>query len=190
MSAVGRRGCKVFTSSLPIRPSPQKTNRYHPSILVSVSLCVCSVLIVVLPWVSPNSHGLFNFAQATLPLLLASVDSSPHPPTLLVTGATASLRGGVKFADFAAGKFAKRAITQSECTFVSDLDPNTFLISPMLLGRIEYLLRPLDVVPSSRHFPPLLAFLQSIRVLTLSRSCEGVWTPRRARRARHHRRGH
>lgn len=61
-----------------------------------------------------TSHGLFNFAQATLPLLLASVDSSPYPPTLLVTGATASLRGGVKFADFAAGKFAKRALTQSK----------------------------------------------------------------------------
>lgn len=62
----------------------------------------------------PNRHGLFNFAQATLPLLLESVDASPpYPPTLLVTGATASLRGGVKFADFAAGKFAKRAITQS-----------------------------------------------------------------------------
>lgn len=61
-----------------------------------------------------NRHGLFNFAQATLPLLLDSVDAAPpYPPTLLVTGATASLRGGVKFADFAAGKFAKRAITQS-----------------------------------------------------------------------------
>lgn len=60
-----------------------------------------------------NAHGLFNFAQSTLPLLLDSVDSSPHPPSLIVTGATASLRGSVKFADFAAGKFAVRAITQS-----------------------------------------------------------------------------
>lgn len=58
-------------------------------------------------------HGLFNFAQSILPLLLDSVDSSPHPPSLIVTGATASLRGSVKFADFAAGKFAVRAITQS-----------------------------------------------------------------------------
>ncbi|KAK7746810.1 hypothetical protein SLS53_001998 [Cytospora paraplurivora] len=60
-----------------------------------------------------NAHGLFNFAQSTLPLLLDSVDSSPHPPTLIATGATASLRGSAKFADFAAGKFAVRAITQS-----------------------------------------------------------------------------
>ncbi|KUI67505.1 Oxidoreductase UcpA [Cytospora mali] len=60
-----------------------------------------------------NAHGLFNFAQSALPLLLDSVDSSPHPPTLIVTGATASLRGSGKFADFAAGKFAVRAITQS-----------------------------------------------------------------------------
>lgn len=63
---------------------------------------------------TPPSHGLFNFAQATVPLLLASVDASPqYPPTLLVTGATASVRGSVKFADFAAGKFANRAIAQS-----------------------------------------------------------------------------
>lgn len=46
-------------------------------------------------------------------MLLESVDSSPHPPSLIVTGATASIRGSAKFANFAAGKFAARAITQS-----------------------------------------------------------------------------
>lgn len=56
---------------------------------------------------------MFNFAQGALPLLLDSVEGSPHPPSLIVTGATASLRGSAIFADFAAGKFAKRAITQS-----------------------------------------------------------------------------
>ena len=59
------------------------------------------------------SHGLFNFAQHVIPLLLASVDDSPHPPTLIVTGATASLRGSAKFGAFAAGKFAVRALGQS-----------------------------------------------------------------------------
>ncbi|KAK5989034.1 hypothetical protein PT974_10532 [Cladobotryum mycophilum] len=40
---------------------------------------------------------------------------SPQPPTpsLIVTGATASLRGSAYFSTFAAGKFAQRAITQS-----------------------------------------------------------------------------
>lgn len=66
-----------------------------------------------------NSHGLFNFAQATIPLLLEAVDASPHPPTLVVTGATASMRGGVKFADFAAGKFAGTSVV----TFLSFLPP-------------------------------------------------------------------
>ncbi|PNP60525.1 hypothetical protein THARTR1_00549 [Trichoderma harzianum] len=60
-----------------------------------------------------SANGLFYFAQKTLPLLLAAVDSSPHPPSLLVTGATASLRGSAFFSTFAAGKFAQRAITQS-----------------------------------------------------------------------------
>lgn len=57
--------------------------------------------------------GLFNFAQCTIPLLLASASDSPHPPTLIVTGATASVRGSARFGDFAAGKFAVRALCQS-----------------------------------------------------------------------------
>ena len=60
-----------------------------------------------------HSNGLFYFAQKTIPQLLAAVPSAPHPPTLIVTGATAALRGSTKFLTFAAGKFAQRAITQS-----------------------------------------------------------------------------
>jgi len=58
-------------------------------------------------------RGLYNFAKATIPLLLESVSDSPHPPSLIVTGATASVRGSAKFGTFAAGNFAKRALTQS-----------------------------------------------------------------------------
>lgn len=57
--------------------------------------------------------GLFLFAQATLPLLLDSVESAPHPPSLIITGATASLRGSATMASFASGKFAMRATAQS-----------------------------------------------------------------------------
>ncbi|KAH6850900.1 hypothetical protein B0I37DRAFT_372715 [Chaetomium sp. MPI-CAGE-AT-0009] len=60
-----------------------------------------------------NARGLFHFAQATLPSLLASVPTSPHPPTLLITGATASVRGSARFGSFAAGKFAGRGLGQS-----------------------------------------------------------------------------
>jgi len=57
--------------------------------------------------------GFFLFAQKVLPLLLDSVSSSPHPPSLIVTGATASLRGSAQTSSFASGKFALRATTQS-----------------------------------------------------------------------------
>lgn len=60
-----------------------------------------------------RSVGLYNFAKSALPLLLESVDSAPHPPSLLVTGATAAFRGSARFGLFAAGKFAKRALAQS-----------------------------------------------------------------------------
>ncbi|KAL3302517.1 short-chain dehydrogenase [Colletotrichum asianum] len=57
--------------------------------------------------------GFFSFAQKTLPLLLDSVADSPHPPSLIITGATASLKGSAYFGSFAAGKFAMRALGQS-----------------------------------------------------------------------------
>ncbi|KAI9744876.1 MAG: hypothetical protein M1818_001801 [Claussenomyces sp. TS43310] len=60
-----------------------------------------------------NGQGLYNFASLSLPLLLSSVSSSPHPPSLLLTGATASLRGSAQLASFASGKFALRAVGQS-----------------------------------------------------------------------------
>jgi hypothetical protein len=60
-----------------------------------------------------NVKGLFNFAQQTLPQLLESVPDSPHPPTLIITGATASLKGSARFGPFAASKFAARALGQS-----------------------------------------------------------------------------
>jgi len=60
-----------------------------------------------------NGKGFFLFAQKTLPLLLDSVADSPHPPSLIVTGATASLRGSATMSSFASGKFALRATTQS-----------------------------------------------------------------------------
>ncbi|KAM0286041.1 hypothetical protein ACHAQH_001049 [Verticillium albo-atrum] len=58
-------------------------------------------------------RGFTVFAQKTLPLLLDSVSDSPHPPTLIITGATASVRGSALFGGFAAGKFALRALGQS-----------------------------------------------------------------------------
>ncbi|KAL4865022.1 hypothetical protein BDV12DRAFT_156877 [Aspergillus spectabilis] len=56
--------------------------------------------------------GAFNFAQRTLPLLQKATDLT-HPPTLIFTGATASVRGSANFAPFATGKFALRALAQS-----------------------------------------------------------------------------
>lgn len=47
-------------------------------------------------------------AKAVLPAMIAR-----GAGTLLFTGATASLRGGARFAPFAAGKFALRAVAQS-----------------------------------------------------------------------------
>lgn len=61
-----------------------------------------------------TTRGAFLFSQATLPMLLKGLDAgSKHPPTLIFTGATASIKGSARFSTFAAGKFALRAISQS-----------------------------------------------------------------------------
>jgi NAD(P)-dependent dehydrogenase (short-subunit alcohol dehydrogenase family) len=60
-----------------------------------------------------NRQGAFNFAQRSLPLLLKARESSEHPPTLIFTGATASVKGSAQFAAFASAKFALRALAQS-----------------------------------------------------------------------------
>jgi len=61
-----------------------------------------------------SGKGAFLFSQATLPLLLKGVDAgSKYPPSLIFTGATASIRGSALMSSFATGKFALRALSQS-----------------------------------------------------------------------------
>jgi NAD(P)-dependent dehydrogenase (short-subunit alcohol dehydrogenase family) len=58
--------------------------------------------------------GAFLFSKATLPLLLKGVDVvSKYPPSLIFTGATASIKGSAQLSSFASGKFALRALSQS-----------------------------------------------------------------------------
>ena len=61
-----------------------------------------------------SAKGGFLFSQAALPLLLKGVEQkSEHPPSLIFTGATASVRGSAQMSSFASGKFALRALSQS-----------------------------------------------------------------------------
>ncbi|KAJ5165873.1 Short-chain dehydrogenase/reductase SDR [Penicillium capsulatum] len=60
-----------------------------------------------------QAKGGFHFARRTLPLLLEAKDKISYPPTLIFTGATASVKGSAQFATFATGKFALRALAQS-----------------------------------------------------------------------------
>ncbi|KAF7585889.1 hypothetical protein BBP40_009927 [Aspergillus hancockii] len=61
-----------------------------------------------------QGRGAFNFAQRTLPLLQqAQAAGLQYPPTLIFTGATASVKGSATFSSFATGKFALRALAQS-----------------------------------------------------------------------------
>lgn len=65
-----------------------------------------------------SSRGAFLFSQALLPILLRTADSpvkdpSNHPPTLIFTGATASVKSNALMASFSTGKYALRALSQS-----------------------------------------------------------------------------
>jgi len=76
-------------------------------------LCLLLLLLNSPMLITGYRKGFYLFAQATLPLLLEAVPTSPFPPSLLITGATASLRGSSNLASFASGKFALRATGQS-----------------------------------------------------------------------------
>lgn len=63
---------------------------------------------------TPIRFGAFNYAHAVLPLLLAATKSSPaNSPTLIFTGATASVKSNALMSSFSTGKFALRALSQS-----------------------------------------------------------------------------
>lgn len=54
------------------------------------------------------------FSQAALPLLLKGVQAgAEHPPTLIFTGATASVKANALMSSFNTGKFALRALSSS-----------------------------------------------------------------------------
>ncbi|KAH9203105.1 hypothetical protein DL95DRAFT_248975, partial [Leptodontidium sp. 2 PMI_412] len=62
----------------------------------------------------PTLRGAFNFAHATLPLMLNDEQNThKYPPTLIFTGATAALKGGSGLSAFAMSKFGIRAMSQS-----------------------------------------------------------------------------
>ena len=57
--------------------------------------------------------GAFIFSQHTLPLLLQAVETNKYPPTLIFTGATASIKANALMSGFASAKFAMRALSTS-----------------------------------------------------------------------------
>jgi len=61
-----------------------------------------------------SARGAFLFSRAVLPLLLAGLKTNPqYPPTLIFTGATASVKANAHVSAFNTGKYALRALSSS-----------------------------------------------------------------------------
>jgi NAD(P)-dependent dehydrogenase (short-subunit alcohol dehydrogenase family) len=61
-----------------------------------------------------SARGAFLFSRAVLPLLLTGLKTSPqYPPTLIFTGATASVKANALMSSFNTGKYALRALSSS-----------------------------------------------------------------------------
>lgn len=60
----------------------------------------------------PLRVGAFLFSQAVLPQLLKSTHL-PYPPTLIFTGATASVKSSAMCSSFSCAKWSQRALSQS-----------------------------------------------------------------------------
>lgn len=77
-----------------------------------------------------NCAGALLGAQQVLPAMLQN-----ERGTILLTGATASLRGGARFAGFATGKFALRALAQS---MARELHPRGIHVAHVIIdGQID-----------------------------------------------------
>ncbi|KAF2631989.1 NAD(P)-binding protein [Macroventuria anomochaeta] len=64
--------------------------------------------------INVSALGGILFSQTFLPLLLKAKEAgSEHPPTLIFTGATASIKSSAQLASFSTGKWALRALSQS-----------------------------------------------------------------------------
>jgi len=54
-----------------------------------------------------TSFGSFHFAQQALPYLLKATNEE-HPPSLIFTGATASVKSNAQMASFSTGKMRRK----------------------------------------------------------------------------------
>lgn len=89
-----------------------------------------------------HSNGAFNFSKATLPLLLQAVEEkSTYPPTLIFTGATASVKANALMASFSAAKYAERALSSA---LAKEFGPKGVHVSHAVIdGLID--------IPKSKH---------------------------------------
>ena len=62
-----------------------------------------------------DSKGAFLFTKSAIPLMLdlAKDSSTEYPPTVIYTGATASVKSNARMSSFSTGKYAMRALAQS-----------------------------------------------------------------------------
>lgn len=64
--------------------------------------------------IAVSAMGGILFSQSFLPLLLKGLQQgSEHPPSLIFTGATASVKSNAQMSSFSTGKWALRALSQS-----------------------------------------------------------------------------
>ena len=84
--------------------------------------------------VNTNIAGGFHFSQQALPMLLAGVEKdSKHSPSLIFTGATASLRAGATFSSFSVSKHGVRALSQS---LAKEFGPQGVHVSHVILDGV------------------------------------------------------
>ncbi|MDD1784318.1 SDR family NAD(P)-dependent oxidoreductase [Enterovibrio sp. ZSDZ35] len=93
--------------------------------------------------------SVFNIAQATIPLM-----AKQGGGTILVTGATAGLRGGKNFSAFSSAKFALRGLTQSlarefqpQNIHIAHIVIDGIIWSPVSQGRFPTLLEDKAIKP-------------------------------------------
>lgn len=115
-----------------------------------------------------NTLGLFTAAKAVLPDMRARGAGS-----IIVTGATASLRGGAKFAAFAQAKAAQRSLAQS---LAKQVGPDGVHVALVIVDGVIDLERTRKMMPDREDEAFMKADHIAEAVWFLSRQPRSAWT--------------
>ncbi|CZF82934.1 Diacetyl reductase [(S)-acetoin forming] [Grimontia celer] len=112
--------------------------------------------------------SVFNISQAVIPMMIKQGGG-----TLLVTGATAGIRGNKNFSAFSSAKFALRGLTQS---LAREFQPQRIHVAHVIVDGILWSPKSRDRFPALQHENAIDPNEAASAYLSLTKQSASAWT--------------